>query len=190
MTYFPELLTIVYARNSLISWVRNSRWAWLVNSHFFLPPNEQLKEGIFVNQGKHVCELLKKYKIDNAKHASTPMASSTKLDQDPEGKPINEKLYRGMIGSLLYLIVSYPDIMCGVCLCARFQSSPNESYLTAVKWIFWYLAGTKNFGLWYPRGVRSLSTNRVTEILQAKGHANSSLSRYSGPWGTVQGLEL
>jgi len=61
---------------------------------------KQLKEGTFVNQGKYVSELLKKCKIDNAKHAGTPMASSAKPDQDPNGKPINEKTYRGKIGSL------------------------------------------------------------------------------------------
>jgi len=112
---------------------------------------KQLKGGIFVNQGKYVCELLK-YKLNNAKHASNPMASSAKLYQDPEGKLINEKLYRGMIGSLLYLTASHPDIIFSVCLCARFQSTPKESHLTATKRIFRYLVGTKNFGLWYPKG--------------------------------------
>ena len=64
---------------------------------------KQLKYGIFVSEGKYISELLKKYKMDNAKQASTPMASSTKLDQDLDGKPVNVKTYRGMIGSLLYL---------------------------------------------------------------------------------------
>ena len=55
-----------------------------------------------------------------------------------------------MIGSLLYLTSSRPDIQFSVCLCARFQASPRESHLTAVKWIFRYLAGTQDIGLWYP----------------------------------------
>jgi len=113
---------------------------------------KQLREGIFVNQGKYVSGLLKKYKLDHLKHASTPMASSTNLDQDLDGKPVNEKTYHGMISSLLYLIASHPDIMFSVCLCARFQSSPKESHLSTVKQVFRYLEGAKNFGLSYPKG--------------------------------------
>ena len=105
-----------------------------------------------MNQSKYVKELLKRYKMDQAKHARTPMATTEKLYLDIEGKLISEKVYRGMIGSLLYLTVSRPDIMFSVCLCARFQASPKESHLTCVKRIFRYLAGTKNLGLWYPQG--------------------------------------
>ena len=71
--------------------------------------------------------------MDNAKHASIPMASIAKLDQDLEGKPVNEKTYRGMIGLLLHLTAGCPDIMFSVCLCACFQLSPKESHLTVVK---------------------------------------------------------
>jgi len=80
------------------------------------------------------------------------MATNAKLDLDKDGKPISEKIYRGMIGLLLYLIASCPDIMFSIGLCARFQASPKESHLTFVKQIFRYLVGTKNLGLWYPRG--------------------------------------
>ena len=64
------------------------------------------------------------------------MNSITKLDKDENGKNIDIKQYRGMIGSLLYLTASRPDIMFSVCLCARFQSCPKESHLIAVKRIF------------------------------------------------------
>ncbi|RVW76433.1 Retrovirus-related Pol polyprotein from transposon RE1 [Vitis vinifera] len=60
-------------------------------------------------------------------------------------------MYRGMIGSLLYLTASRPDIMYNVCLCARFQSCPKESHLSAVKRILRYLKGTMDIGLWYPK---------------------------------------
>ena len=113
---------------------------------------KQNKDGIFINQRKYINELLKKYKMDQAKHAKTPMASNEKLDLANDAKFVCEKLYRGMIGSLLYLTASRPDIMFSVCLCARFQASPKESHLKCVKRIFRYLAGTKNLGLWYPRG--------------------------------------
>jgi hypothetical protein len=65
---------------------------------------------------------------------------------------VDQKVYRSMIGSLLYLCASRPDIMLSVCMCARFQSDPKESHLTAVKRILRYLAYTPKFGLWYPRG--------------------------------------
>jgi len=66
------------------------------------------------------------------------MATNEKLDLDKDGKPISEKVYRGMIGFVLYLTASHPDIMFNVCLCARFQASPNKAHLTCLKRIFRY----------------------------------------------------
>ena len=83
---------------------------------------------------------------------STPMGSGTYVDQDELGVSIDITKYRGMIGSLLYLTTSRPDIMVSVCLFARFQANPKESHLTAVKRIMKYLKGTTNVGLWYPKG--------------------------------------
>ena len=70
------------------------------------------------------------------------MSIATKLDKDERRKDMNQKLYRGMIGSLLYLTASRPDIMFSVCLYARFQACPKESHLSVVKRIFRYLIGT------------------------------------------------
>jgi len=70
------------------------------------------------------------------------MSSTIKLDKEENGKNVDIKKYRGMIGSLLYLTASRPDIMFCVCLCDRFQSCPKESHLVAVKIIFRYLLGT------------------------------------------------
>jgi hypothetical protein len=95
--------------------------------------------------------LLKRFGLENAKTYGTPMSPSTKLDKDEKGKPVDIKLYRGMIGSLLYLTASRPDIMFSICLCARFQSYPKESHLIAVKQIFRYLLGTIDLGLWYSK---------------------------------------
>ena len=77
------------------------------------------------------------------------MATTTKLDKDDQGKSVDIKLYRRMIGSLLYLTASRPDIMFSVCLCTRFQSCPKESHLIAVKRIIRYVKGTIGMGLWY-----------------------------------------
>ena len=112
---------------------------------------KQTQDGIFINQAKYTKELLKRFKMDEAKPCSTPMSTSTKLEKDEGGKLIDSKLYRSMIGSLLYLTASRPDIMFSVCLCARYQSTPRESHLIAVKRIFRYLRDTPNLGLWYPK---------------------------------------
>ncbi|MGI4673366.1 hypothetical protein ACR2XN_28275, partial [Klebsiella pneumoniae] len=74
------------------------------------------------------------------------------IDQDKTGKKVDITSYRGMIGSLLYLTASRPDIMFATCLCARFQADPKESHLIAVKRIFRYLKGTPTLGIWYPKG--------------------------------------
>jgi len=71
------------------------------------------------------------------------------LSKEDTGTKVDQRLYRGMIGSLLYLTASRPNILFSVCLCARFQSNPRESHLTAVKRIFRYLKGTTNLGLLY-----------------------------------------
>ncbi|KAH9744421.1 Integrase catalytic domain-containing protein [Citrus sinensis] len=113
---------------------------------------KQNEEGIFINQAKYVKDLLKRFGYDNGTAKSTPMSTTIKLDKDEKGKEVDIKTYQGMIGSLLYLIASRPDIMFSVCLCARFQSCPKESHMLAVKRIFRYLIGTINLGLWYPRG--------------------------------------
>jgi hypothetical protein len=112
----------------------------------------QEQDGIFISQEMYLNDLLKKFGLMKAKVINTPMATTVKLDKDENGKDVDQKLYRGMIESLLYLSASRPDIMFSVCLCARFQSCPKESHLTVVKRIFRYLLGTKSLGLCYPKG--------------------------------------
>ena len=111
----------------------------------------QRSEGIFISQAKYVRDLLKKFDLVEHSPAKTPMSTIVKLDANEKGKSVNITAYRGMIGSLLYLTASRPDIMFATCLCARFQANPKESHLIAVKRIFRYLKGTQNLGLWYPK---------------------------------------
>ena len=85
--------------------------------------------------------------MEKAKTMKTPMSSSINLDKDKKCKPIDSTVYRGMIGSFLYLTASRPDIMYSVCLCAIFQSCPKESHLSALKRIIKYLEGTMDIGL-------------------------------------------
>ena len=113
---------------------------------------KQMDDGIMIHQQKYLKELLKKYGMNDSKSYDTPIPTSTKLSLDEKGKDVEDKLYRGMIGSLLYLTASRPDIVFSVGLCARFQSKPKESHLKAVKRIFRYLSGTEDLCLWYPKG--------------------------------------
>ena len=96
--------------------------------------------------------MLKRFKLSDVKPASTPIPTKCQLDIDPNGKAVDQKVYRSMIGSLLYLCASRPDIMLSVCMCARFQAAPKESHHKAVKHILRYLAHTTTLGLWYPKG--------------------------------------
>jgi hypothetical protein len=113
---------------------------------------KQLKEGIFISQTKYIQDILKKFGMKNAKPIKTPMGTNGHLNLDTGGKSIYPKVYRSMIGSLLYLCASRLDIMLSVCMCARFQANPKEVHLRAVKRIMRYLAYTPKFGLWYPKG--------------------------------------
>ncbi|GJY67300.1 retrovirus-related pol polyprotein from transposon TNT 1-94 [Tanacetum coccineum] len=81
----------------------------------------------------------------------TPMVEKSKLDEDLQGKQVGATLYRGMLGSLMYLTSSRPDLIYAVCLCAQYQAKPTEMHLNAVKRIFRYLKGTISMGLWYSK---------------------------------------
>ncbi|GJT66859.1 retrovirus-related pol polyprotein from transposon TNT 1-94 [Tanacetum coccineum] len=111
----------------------------------------QNPRGIFINQSKYAQEILKKFGFDTCTPIDTPMAERPDLDEDKGGKLIDPTRFRGMVGSLMYLSASRPDIVFAVCMCARYQAKPTEMHLTAIKRIFRYLKGTIHMGLWYPK---------------------------------------
>ena len=111
---------------------------------------KQSKEGTFTCQSKYCKNILKKFEMEACTAATTPMSTNCYLEADEAKPEVNQTMYRGLIGSLLYLTASRPDIMFVVCLCARFQSCPKESHLKATKRILKYLKGTISMGLWYP----------------------------------------
>jgi hypothetical protein len=113
---------------------------------------KQAKEGTFISQMKYTHDILKKFGMDKAKPIKTPMGSNGHLDLDLGGTSVDQKVYRSMIGSLLYLSASRPDIMLSVCMCARFQAAPKDCHLRAVKRILRYVVLKPNLGLWYPKG--------------------------------------
>ncbi|GJR59551.1 retrovirus-related pol polyprotein from transposon TNT 1-94 [Tanacetum coccineum] len=135
---------------------------------------KQMEDGIFFNQSKYIKEMLKKFGLEESKPMKTPMSSDTKLTKDEECESVDSTKYRGMIGSLLYLTASRPDIMFSVCLCARFQEAPKTSHLEAVKRIFRYIKGTTHLGLWYPKG-----TGIETVVYADSDHAGDYVDRKS-----------
>nr|GEU57891.1 uncharacterized mitochondrial protein AtMg00810-like [Tanacetum cinerariifolium] len=115
---------------------------------------KQMEDEIFFNQSKYIKEMVKKFGLEDSKPTKTSMSTEIKLTKDDEDVSMDSTKYRGMIGSLLYLTASRPDIMFSVCLCARFQENPKTTHLEAFKRIFRYIRGTTHLGLWYPKGTR------------------------------------
>ncbi|GKB48228.1 ribonuclease H-like domain-containing protein [Tanacetum coccineum] len=100
---------------------------------------------------EYALEMLKKYGLDLCDPVDIPMVERLKLDDDPNETLVDLTRYRGMVGSLMYLTASRPDLLFDVCMCARYQAKPIEKYLTVVKRVFRYLKETINMGLWYPK---------------------------------------
>ncbi|GJU52467.1 retrovirus-related pol polyprotein from transposon TNT 1-94 [Tanacetum coccineum] len=137
----------------------------------------KLKKALYgLKQAPKACilKMLKKFGLEDSKPIKTPMSSDTKLTKDEECESVDSTKYRGMIGSLLYLTASRPDIMFNVCLCARFQEAPKTSHLEAVKRIFRYIKGTTHLGLRYPKG-----TNIETVVYADSDHAGDYVDRKS-----------
>jgi hypothetical protein len=102
----------------------------------------QSNQGIFISQTKYIREMIKRFIMEDCKPVITPMQTNCKLSKDDDSKSTDQRKYRSMIGSLLYVIASEPDVMQAVGQVARFQVAPKESHVLAVKRIFRYLKGT------------------------------------------------
>ncbi|GKB83615.1 retrovirus-related pol polyprotein from transposon TNT 1-94, partial [Tanacetum coccineum] len=145
-----EIVNIKESKNHLLDQFEMSMMGEL---NFFLGLQiKQMEDKIFFNQSKYIKEMLKKFRLEDSKPTKTLMSTEIKLTKDDEADSVDSSKYQGMIGSLLYLTASRPDIMFSVCLCARFQENPKTTHLEAVKRIFRYIRGTSHLGLWYPKG--------------------------------------
>jgi hypothetical protein len=111
---------------------------------------KQTKQGTFIHQAKFTKDLMKKVSMTELKSVSTSMRTGTVPDLDENGEAVDQREYKSMIGSLLYLTATWLDIQFIVCLCAHFQSSPHSSHQIAAQRIFRYLKHTLEFGIWYP----------------------------------------
>ncbi|GJT90591.1 copia protein [Tanacetum coccineum] len=127
-----------------------------VDDIIFVSNNTAIPKGIFINQSKYASEIVKEYGLLTTNSVDTPLVEKSKLDEDLQQKQIDATLYRGMIGSLMYLTSSRPDLIYAVFLCARYQAKPIEKHLQAVKRIFRYLKGTINMGLWYSKDTEDI----------------------------------
>nr|GFB40693.1 retrovirus-related Pol polyprotein from transposon TNT 1-94 [Tanacetum cinerariifolium] len=96
-------------------------------------------------------EILKKFWMDSCDPVDTPMVDRLKLDEDPFRIPVDHTRFCSMVGSLMYLTASRPDLVFALCMCARYQASPTKKHLEAIKRVFRYLIRTINWGLWYPK---------------------------------------
>nr|GEX60409.1 retrotransposon-related protein [Tanacetum cinerariifolium] len=116
----------------------------------------------------------KNFGMDSCDSVDTPIVDRLKLDEDPLGIPVNQTYFCSMVGSLMYLTTSRPDLVFVVCMCARYQASPTKKHLEALKRVFWYLKGTINWGLWYPKDtVMALTAYTDTD------HAGCQVTRRS-----------
>nr|GFA97220.1 hypothetical protein [Tanacetum cinerariifolium] len=111
----------------------------------------QKEDGMFLSHDKYIGDILKKFRYSDVKSSNTHMDKENPWGKDGTGKDIDLHLYRSMIGSLMYLTASKPDIMFDVCAYARHQVTPKECHLHAVKRIFLYLKGHPKLRLWYPK---------------------------------------
>nr|GFC98474.1 hypothetical protein [Tanacetum cinerariifolium] len=109
---------------------------------------DQRPDGIVIHQEKYVADILKKFDLDNSKLASTPFEPQKIREKNVPDSPISVHLYRSMIGCLMYLTATRPDIMFAVCAAARHQVTPKTSNLLSVKRIFKYLTAYPKLGLW------------------------------------------
>jgi len=110
---------------------------------------KQVEDTIFISQSKYAKNIVKKFGLDNGGHKRTPVVTHLKLTKDESGIYVDQSMYRSMIGSLLYLIASKPDITFDVGVCARYQVEPKMSHLTQVKRILRYINSTSDYGILY-----------------------------------------
>ncbi|CAM9000596.1 unnamed protein product [Rhodiola kirilowii] len=111
----------------------------------------QTKEGIFINQQKYAREIIERFGVENCNAVNTPMVPGTKLSKEEGGKEADATTFKQLIGSLMYLTHTRPDVMYVVCFLSRFMAAPREAHMLALKRVIRYVKGTVELGLFYRR---------------------------------------
>ncbi|GJR79050.1 retrovirus-related pol polyprotein from transposon TNT 1-94 [Tanacetum coccineum] len=143
--YHPDQ---VYRLKKALYGLKQAPRAWYDELSTFLI--HQSPRGIFINQAKYAQEILKNHGMTSCDSIGTLMATKH-LDADLSGTPVDQTKYCSMVGALMYLTASRPDIVHATCYCACYQAKLTKKHLTAVKRIFRYLKDSINMGLWYPK---------------------------------------
>nr|GEU54711.1 uncharacterized mitochondrial protein AtMg00810-like [Tanacetum cinerariifolium] len=138
----------VYRLKKALYGIKQAPRAWYDELSNFLI--HQSPYGIFINQAKYAQEILNNHGMTSCDSIGTQMATKP-LDAGLSGTPVDQMIYHSMVGALMYLTTSKPDIVHATCYCARYQARPTEKHLKEVKRIFWYLNNTIYMGLWYPK---------------------------------------
>lgn len=112
----------------------------------------QTSHGIHISQAKYALEVLKRFGMDKCNAVCNPMVPGSKIDMDDGGERVDETFYKQIIGSLMYITTTRPDLQFAVSLLSRFMSKPTQLHLMAAKRVLRYLSGTMDFGIWYKRG--------------------------------------
>ncbi|GJS39101.1 retrovirus-related pol polyprotein from transposon TNT 1-94 [Tanacetum coccineum] len=149
----PDHPTHVYCLKKALYGLKQAPRAWYDTLSRFLLDNKFSKGSVdptlFTRKtGKHI---ILKFGMDLCDPVDTPMVDRLKLDEDPLGILVDQTRFRSMVGSLMYLTASRPNLVFTVCMCARYQASPAKKHLEALKRVFRYLRGTINWGLWYSK---------------------------------------
>lgn len=112
----------------------------------------QTSHGIHISQGKYALEVLRCFDMENCNSVNSPMAPGNKLDLDEEGERVDETFYKQIVGNLMYITTTRPDLQFSVSHLSRYMSKPTTLHLQVAKRVLRYLRGTVDFGIWYKRG--------------------------------------
>ena len=120
---------------------------------------KQCDEGIFISQGKYSTEILERFGMENCNMVCNPIVTGSKLVKDENGGEVDASKYKQMVGCLMYLLETTPDLSYSVCLVARYMERPTEMHLSAIKRIIRYLKGIVNYGAMYKKGKKVTLTS-------------------------------
>ncbi|XP_022848322.1 uncharacterized protein LOC111370709 [Olea europaea var. sylvestris] len=119
---------------------------------------DQTQEGIFVYQKRYAMEVLKKFSMENCKSVSTPLVQNSTLIKEDGAQKSDEKIYRSLVGRLLYLTITRPDVTYVANILSRFRQEPSEIHFQAAKRVLRYIKENVELGIWYKKSENLILT--------------------------------